>query len=173
MNLIATKDISFEGAIALTQEFINQLPTLEEDKQEKIVASLVQSANGSRGFFVTYLTHENQLVDNPSNGIIQGLKSAPEIVSELLVKNIAMSTAMRITHLHNHDQTMAESSQKVTQRTKKIVELCQIDQVKNKISQMQNTIKNKSGEYQDFLNRWGYDDEQKKAILESIQGIVD
>ncbi|WP_069789544.1 hypothetical protein A5482_004230 [Cyanobacterium sp. IPPAS B-1200] len=170
MNLIATKDISFESAIALTQEFINQLPTLEEDKQEEIVTSLVQSVNGSRGFFVTYLTHENQLVDNPSNGVIKGLKSAPEIVSELLVKNIAMSTAMKITHMRNNDSEMAESSQKVTQRTKKIVELCQLEQVKNKLSHMKNTIIDKEGEYQEFLLRWGYDDEQKQAILESVQG---
>jgi len=170
MNLIATKDISFESAIALTQEFINQLPTLDEDKQEEIVASLVQSANGSRGFFVTYLTHESAIVDNPSIGIIKGLKSAPETVSELLVKNIAMSTAMKITHLRNNDLEMAESSQKVTQRTKKIVELCQLEQVKNKISQMQKTIIDNKGEYREFLLRWGYDDEQKQAFLESVQG---
>ncbi|MGY6530765.1 MAG: hypothetical protein ACXITR_12655 [Cyanobacterium sp.] len=168
MNLIAQENISFESAIALTQEFIRQLPTLDEEKQEEIVTSLVKSANGSRGFFVTYLTHESAVVDNPSNGIIQGLKSAPEIVSELLVKNIAMSSAMKITHMRNNDPEMAESSQKVTQRTKKIVKLCQLEEVKKKVIQLQNTIVNNAGEYQEFLLRWGYDDEQKQAILESV-----
>ena len=35
---------------------------------------------------------------------------------------------------------------------------------------MQKTIIDNKGEYREFLLRWGYDDEQKQAILESVQG---
>ncbi|AFZ48373.1 hypothetical protein Cyast_2427 [Cyanobacterium stanieri PCC 7202] len=168
MNLIADKNITFEGAIALTQKFIAEIPDLEDSQQEEIVSSLVQSANGSRGFFVTYLTYDDGVVDNPSSGIIEGLKSSPTMVSELLVKNIAMSTAMKITHQRNNDFDMAESSQKVTQRTKKLVNLCQLEEVRGKIAQMKDTIVNDGGVYEDFLYRWGYDAEQKQAILEQL-----
>lgn len=168
MSLIADRNITFEGAIALTQEFIAELPDLEDSQQEKIVSALVQSSNGSRGFFVTYLTHNDGVVDNPSLGIIEGLKSSPTMVGELLVKNIAMSTAMKITHLRNNDFDMAESSQKVTQRTKKLVNLCQLEEVRKKIAEMKDTIVNGEGIYDDFLDRWGYDTEQKQAILEQL-----
>lgn len=168
MNLIADKNITFESAIALTQKFIAQIPNLGEDKQQEIITALVQSANGSRGFFVTYLTCDDGVADNPSSGIIEGLKSSPALVSELLVKNIAMSTAMKITHQRSNDLEMAESSQKVTQRTKKLVNLCQLQEVSTKMAEMKATIVNGVGVYDDFLSRWGYDNEQKQSILEQL-----
>lgn len=168
MTIIANINISFEEAINLTENFIQNLATLDEENQENIVKSLVASENGARGFFVTYLTSALPTVDNVSRGIIDGLKSSPQIVSELLVKNLAMSTAMAITHQRNNDLDMAKSSQTVTKRTKVLINELKLVEVEQKLAEMKETINNNEGIYQQFLTRWGYDEEQKKAILNSV-----
>ncbi|MBF2057018.1 MAG: hypothetical protein IGQ45_07300 [Cyanobacterium sp. T60_A2020_053] len=172
MKMIADINISFEEAINLTEKFIQNLPTLDEKNQENIVKSLVASDNGARGFFVTYLTSALPVVDNVSMGIIEGLKSSADIVSELLVKNLAMSTAMAITHQRNDDLVMAESSQTVTKRTIVLMEELNLVEVEQKLAEMKKTINNSEGIYQQFLTRWGYDNEQKQAILNSILMII-
>lgn len=171
MTIIADINISFEEAINLTENFIQNLATLDEENQENIVKSLVASENGARGFFVTYLTSALPTVDNVSMGIIEGLKSSPQIVSELLVKNLAMSTAMAITHQRNNDLEMAKSSQTVTTRTKVLMDKLKLVEVEQKLAEMKETINNSEGIYQQFLTRWGYDEEQKKAILNSVLNV--
>jgi hypothetical protein len=164
MSLIAEKNITFEEAITLTEKFINQIPQLSELEKEAIVSSLVISENGARGFFVTYLTNDNPLVDEKSSGIVIALETSPEIVSELLVKNVAMSTAMKITHNRNNNLEMAEKSARVTQRSLNLISQLSLSQIKEKIELLIKTIEEEKGIYQEFLNRWGYDDEQKQAI---------
>lgn len=168
MSLIAQKNITFEEAIALTEKFIQQIPELSESEKESIVSSLVISENGARGFFVTYLTNENPSVDEKSSGIIAGLKTSPEIVSELLVKNVAMSTAMKITHERNNSLEMVEKSARVTQRSLILISQLSLSQIQEKIELLIKTIKEEKGVYQEFLNRWGYDDEQKQAIYQQL-----
>ncbi len=169
MNLRAEKNITFEEAIALTQKFINEIPQLSESEKEAIVSSLVLTENGARGFFVTYLTNDNPVVDEKSSGIVAGLKNSPEIVSELLVKNVAMSTAMKITHQRNNHLEMAEKSTRVTERTLTLISQLSLHQIKEKIELLVNTIYEEKGVYQEFLNRWGYDDEQKQAIYKQLR----
>lgn len=168
MSLIAEKNITFEEAITLTEKFINQIPQLSESEKEAIVSSLVISENGARGFFVTYLTNDNPLVDNKSSGIVTALETSPEIVSELLVKNVAMSTAMKITHNRNNNLEMAAKSAKVTQRSLNLINQLSLSQIQEKIELLINTIEEEKGVYQEFLNRWGYDDEQKQVIYKQL-----
>lgn len=168
MSLIAEKNITFEEAITLTEKFINEIPQLSESEKEAIVSSLVISENGARGFFVTYLTNDNPLVDKKSSGIVTALETSPEIVSELLVKNVAMSTAMKITHNRNNNLEMAEKSARVTQRSLNLISQLSLWQIKEKIELLIKTIEEEKGIYQEFLNRWGYDDEQKQAIYQQF-----
>lgn len=168
MNLRAEKNITFEEAIALTEKFINEIPQLSELEKEAIVSSLVISENGARGFFVTYLTNDNPLVDKKSSGIVIALETSPEIVSELLVKNVAMSTAMKITHERNNNLKMAEKSARVIQRSLNLINQLSLSQIKEKIELLIKTIQEEKGVYQEFLNRWGYDDEQKQAIHQQL-----
>jgi hypothetical protein len=168
MNLRAEKNITFEEAIALTEKFINEIPQLSELEKEAIVSSLVISENGARGFFVTYLTNDNPLVDEKSSGILTGLQTSPEIVSELLVKNVAMSTTMKITHERNNNLEMAEKSARVAQRSLNLINQLSLSQIKEKIELLIKTIQEEKGIYQEFLNRWGYDDEQKQAIHKQL-----
>jgi len=165
---------SFEEAIAFTQSLLGMMETkqLSEEGIQESISSLVRFPNGARGFFVTYLTADSSLADNPSPGVIQALATSEEIVSDLLVKNLAMSSAMAITHLRQDNLSMAESSRRVTRRTKRLIQLLNLDVVKGELSQLEESVKNRGGKYQDFLNRWGYDQEQLEEILKQIKAML-
>lgn len=166
--------ISFEDAIAFTQSFLAKLETkqITEPEIQKDVTALVQTENGARGFFVVYLTAETSLPDNPSLSIINALASSQEIVGELLVKNLAMSTAMAITHQRNNDQEMAQSSEQVSQRSSHLIQQLKSDTLQQKLQQLQESLTKNDGAYQSFLERWGYDAEQKEAIGAKIKPLI-
>lgn len=171
MNLLADENISFEEAMSFTQSLLDNLENLDEVAKEKAIASLVKTPNGARGFFVTDLTNDFSLADNPSQAVINGLKSCPEIVAEFLVKNVAMSTAMAITHQRNKDEEMAKNSQRVTKRCLNLIRELKLDIIAEKFKELKATILKGEGKYQDFLQRWSYDDEQKQAIIYSFTSV--
>ncbi|MCU0536808.1 MAG: hypothetical protein MUD14_23210 [Hydrococcus sp. Prado102] len=174
MNLQVPESITFEDAIALTQSFLNNLSTdeLEEKEIQATITSLVKTENGARGFFVTYLTDDRTLADNPSNGVIEALKTSPEIVDELLVKNLAMSSAMAIAHRRNKDEESAKGSDSVRQRTAYLIKQLHSDLIANKLKELSKSAATGEGEYQAFLKRWGYDEEQKKVIQKAISDVL-
>ena len=161
---------TFEEAIAFTQSLLDAMESasLSEADIQEAIASLVQFPNGARGFFVTYLTANSNLPDNPSPAVINALATSPEIVSDLLVKNLAMSSAMVITHLRQDNPTMAQSSRIVARRTKQLIQLLKSDTIADLLAQLELSVKTQTGKYQDFLKRWGYDPEQLEAILREL-----
>jgi len=167
--------ISFESAIELTQSLLAEVEQrrVPEPELESIITALVQSENGARGFFVTYLTDDRDLADHPSTAVIYALQSSPQIVTELLVKNLAMSTAMILTHLHNQNSDMAKGSERVQQRTRQLVQMIQIPEITSRLQQLQASIETGNGEYESFLNRWKYSSEQRQAIAQQVQEVLD
>lgn len=156
--------LNFASAIAFTQELLsNKEPSASE------IAQLVETEDGARGFFVTYLTSD--LAFRPTEEILTGLRSHPEIVSELLVKNLAMSTAQELFHRRREDENMASSSQQVQERTARLIKLLDLDLVYEKLQQMIVSI-DADGSYRAFLERWNYDTEQKQAIKAAINNFL-
>ncbi len=167
-----TLNVTFEEAIAYTEALLSR-SDLDDSQLESEIATLIKTANGARGFFVCFLTGEWKLADTPSSGVIQALQSLPNAIAELLVKNLAMSTAMAIIHQRTENGELAEGSARVAKRTalliKKVdlVEVCQI------AKQMQNSATTNAGEYISFFKKWGYDTEQKQAIAAVLDQILD
>lgn len=168
MELLAKENISFPEAIAFTESLLENLKNLNDTELKEAIVSLVKTENGARGFFVTDLTNDFSLADSPPKEVIEGLKTSPKIVSELLVKNVAMSTAMAITHRRNNDEEMAKNSQRVTKRCLNLIKELKLDMITEKFTILKANIIKGEGEYQEFLKRWNYDEEQKKAILNVI-----
>lgn len=173
-NSLSPESMSFPQAIAATQSLMNQIQSnqLSEVEVQQRVSSILSSKNGGRGFFVAYLTSDMPLADNPSTGVLNGLKSATEISSELLVKNLAMSSAMIVAHSLNHDSENVAGSQRVCQRTCNLIQQLNLQLIEKKLQEIQNTIKNGSGKYQKFIERWDYSTEQKKAIQDTISNLI-
>ncbi len=174
-SLTVPDAVSFPEAIALTQSFLAQMSegTLSEADIATVTENLVRTENGARGFFVTYLTDEGPLADQPSPGIFQGLKSSEEIVSELLVKNIAMSSAMVIAHRRSGDEAMAQGSERVRDRSAHLIRTLALPMMKQGVESLLATIHSGSGSYQPFLERWKYDAEQKAAIATALQAVLE
>lgn len=162
--------VTFEQAITLTQSLLDQLVAndLADAELEVAVSQLVQHENGARGFFVSYLTDPRPVADTPSPGLIQALRSSPEQVAELLVKNLAMATAMAVTHRRNQNEDMAQGSERVQQRLLGLIQQVQLPQVQTKVAQMQASLTTANGPYQTFLERWEYDVEQRQAIAQVL-----
>ncbi|MBE9186848.1 hypothetical protein IQ270_19850 [Microcoleus sp. LEGE 07076] len=174
-SLLASESITFDGAIELTQSLLSLIEgdRLLEAEIEQAVKSLVKTSNGARGFFVTYLTEEGQVADRPSPGVIKALRSAPEIVAELLVKNVAMSAAMVVHHSRHQNEEMAAGSAKVQERSRNLIQILQMPACKTIASQMLASLQSASGEYEEFFVRWGYDSEQKLAIGSAVRSAID
>lgn len=162
--------ITFEDAIAETQTLLEKIgnKSISDTEIQKAITNLVQSETGARGFFVTYLTDERPFIDSPSTGIIQALRSSPNIVGELLVKNLAMSSATAIAHRRNKDEAMAQGSEQVRRRTLYLIETVKLPVIREKLQELEKTITTGQGQYQAFLERWDYDVEQKKVIQSAI-----
>lgn len=163
-------NLTFEQAIALTQSFMAEMQDNQRSEAdlETVLSALVASENGARGFFVTYLTDEGTLPDQPSAAVIRALQSSPDVVSELLVKNLAMSAAMAIAHRRNQNETMAQGSDRVQRRTIDLIQKVQLPEVQEKAAQLRYSAATGQGEYQAFLERWSYDGEQRQVIQQQI-----
>lgn len=173
-SLSVKENITFEEAIALTQEIMSEMETgqLSEDKIGLLIGDLVKSKNGARGFFVSYLTDSRLLADNPSPSIFKALESAPEIVVELLVKNLAMCSAMVVHHQRNQDEETASQSEKVRSRTTRLIKSVDIASLKGEIEELYQSTTTGQGNYKQFLERWGYDEEQLKVIQQAIEPLL-
>lgn len=152
--------LTFEEAIAHTENLFGA--NLSDRELQSAIVDLVSTDNGARGFFVFYLT--NAIADRPTQPVIQALQDVPVPCAELLVKNLAMSTAMAIAHRRNHNEALALSSQQVSDRTANLIQLLNLSEVKTIADLMQHSAQSGTGEYANFLTKWGYDSEQRAAI---------
>ena len=161
--------ISFENAIQKTQDLLTQIEFLDANTITQKLTELVSTENGARGFFVTYLTSDLSYTEYPSLEVITALKTSPILVNELLVKNLAMSTAMVIYHRSQGDEENAQGSEKVQEKTGQLIKQLLSQSLAEKLQQLATSLNTGQGEYQAFLERWGYDDCQRQAIAKIIQ----
>ena len=175
-SLEVPASVTFEQAIALTQSLLSQLEAGSLTEADiatviSVISALVKTENGARGFFVTYLTSASSLADSPSTAVIEALRSSPEIVAELLVKNLAMSTAQAIFHRRQQKEDMAKGSKQVSHRTTKLIQLVDLPSVRDRAQQLFHSAKSGEGNYKAFLERWNYDREQRQAIYQALEQI--
>lgn len=171
-GLTIPEEITFESAIALTQDLLAKMETgeIKDAEIEATIRDLVNTSNGARGFFVAYLTAEMNIPDHPSQAVLNALETAPELVSELLVKNIAMSTAMAITHRRQENKTMAKGSDRVQKRSLHLSQQLNNHLIPEKAQQMRESALSGKGEAQvAFFERWGYDQQQRSAIAQALE----
>ncbi|ACK64325.1 conserved hypothetical protein [Rippkaea orientalis PCC 8801] len=167
-------NLSNEQAIELAYSLLEQMESnqLTDNEIEQRIIDLAKSKTGARNFLGAYLTSNSNLPDSPSVRVINALKSSPEIVSELMVKNLAMSTTMAITHRRNNDEENAQGSDKVCQRSAKLIKALNLDIIQDELNQLLNSITTGEGEYQAFLERWGYDQEQLQAMATKVTQVL-
>ena len=73
------------------------------------IGELIKTVEGARGFFVVSLSIDCPLMDRFPDALIFQLRHSGEIIVDLTVKNLAMSSAMIITHRKNKDPQELQS----------------------------------------------------------------
>jgi hypothetical protein len=168
-------DISFEEAIVLSEQLLAD-PNLTAGKLKEQMIQLLQTSNGARGFWVTFLTGESPLADQPPHEIIEALEAVavttPQLNAELMVKNLVMSTAMAITHQRRNDPSQVAGSQRVAQRSLRLLQQWQSPIAQNIASEIYFSATTGSGSYANFLQKWGYDQEQLGAITNALTPLL-
>ena len=134
------------------------------------IGELIKTVEGARGFFVVSLSIDCPLMDRFPDALIFQLRSSGEIVVDLTVKNLAMSSAMIITHRKNKDPQEIQSK-RIKIRCIELLKLLDSTQVKKRLDVLHEATKG-NGKDLKFLNKWGYNDEQIKAISESIYEVA-
>jgi len=134
------------------------------------IGELLKTVEGARGFFVISLSIDCPLMDRLSEALIFQLRSSGEIVIDLTVKNLAMSSAMIITHRKNKDPQEMQSK-RIKIRCIELLKLLDSTQVKKRLDVLLEATKGNGTDLK-FLNKWGYNDEQINAILESIYEVA-
>ena len=134
------------------------------------IGELIKTVEGARGFFVVSLSIDCPLMDRFPDALIFQLRNSGEIVIDLTVKNLAMSSAMIITHRKNNDPQEIQS-EKIKIRCIELLKLLDTNKVKKRLDVLLEATKGNGTDLK-FFNRWEYNDEQKKAISKSIYDVA-
>ncbi|HJN34055.1 MAG TPA: hypothetical protein QF700_08070 [Prochlorococcus sp.] len=172
---MSTPAPSFEQAIEITAQWLRlwEEGELSDEVLADRVSELVASRDGARGFFVVSLAGDSPLMDRLPEALVMQLRAAGDGVVDLTVRNLAMSTAMAMHHQRTSDMTQQARSKRVTSRCTELLRLLEPKSVKTRLEQLLEAVQHNHGEDVAFLNRWGYDDEQKQAITASIEAIAE
>lgn len=170
--MIIPESVTFEEAIALSQSLMSQIETASPQETAENIAQLVKTEAGARGFFVTYLTSEGTFADSASPEVIQALQTSPDIVAELLVKNLAMSTATAIAHRRDNNEQLAQGSDNVRRRTTRLIEQLELPKVRELALKLRESAVTGAGTYKTFLQTWGYDAEQRQVICQALDRVL-
>ena len=134
------------------------------------IGELIKTLEGARGFFAVSLSLDCPLMDRFPDPLIFQLRSAGEIVVDLTVKNLAMSSAMIITHRMNKDP-QGFQSERIKIRCIELLKLLDSTQVKKRLDVLLEATKGNGTDLK-FLKKWGYNNEQINAISESIYEVA-
>jgi hypothetical protein len=168
---------TFESAIEEAHSLLNT-ENLAEAERIARTKTLLETEAGARGFFVVYLTGDASLADQAPDWLLTLLAQAPDSVPELLVKNLAMSTATALAHEAQGNLEQADGSRQVAQRTTLLLQTLgrppfgPVPALEQKKAAMLQTLKEKQGVYSPFLDRWGYDAAQREAIGRAFQNVT-
>jgi len=132
------------------------------------VSTLVSNRDGARGFFVIALAGESALMDRLPDSLIRALRGAGEQVVDLTARNLAMSTAMALNHARDGHEGQEQGSLRVQDRCMELLRQLDSAGVESRLSGLLAAARDGDGEDVAFLDRWGYDPEQRQAIAGAI-----
>ena len=166
---------SFPRAMELAAEWLAlwEGGELSDEVLADRVGALVASRDGARGFFVVSLTADSPLMDRLPEPLVLQLQGAGEPVVDLTAGNLAMSTAMARHHGRAGDAAQQARSLRVQERARELLRLLPGDRVKQRLEVLLAAARDDRGDDRDFLERRGYDAEQKQAIAAAVEAVAD
>ena len=166
---------SFQQAMEITAAWLQHWEN--EEMSDEVLADrigeMVASRDGARGFFVVSLAGDSALMDRLPDAVVGQLRSAGAEVVDLSVRNLAMSTAMAVQHRRTGDSAQQAGSERVTARCTELLRQLEPGLVKERLEQLLAAALDNRGEDVAFLEKWGYDAEQKQAIGDSVYAVAE
>jgi len=101
------------------------------------------------------------------------LRAAGAGVVDLTARNLAMSTAMALHHQRQADAAQQAGSERVQARCTELLRLLEPDAVKQRLETLLAAASKGEGDDVAFLDRWGYDAEQRQAIAAAIEAVAE
>ena len=172
---MADQQPTFQQAMEITAAWLQQWEN-EEISDEVLadrIGEIVASRDGARGFFVVSLAGDSALMDRMPDAVAGQLRSAGRGVVDLSVRNLAMSTAMALQHRRRGDVTQQAGSERVSVRCTELLRLLDPALVKERLEQLLAASLDNQGEDVAFLEKWGYDSEQRRAISNNVYAVAD
>ena len=165
---------SFEEAMSAASLWCSawEAGELSDEVLADRVSELLETKNGARGFFVISLSSDSPLMDRFPDALMFQLRKAGKNIVDITAKNLAMSSAMELTHKRNKSPDQQVRSQKIRRRCIELLRLLDTFSVKERLEQLLCATQGK-GKDVDFLKRWEYDDEQMKAIARAINLVAE
>ena len=165
---------TFQQAIEITAQWLAlwENGELSDEVLSDRVAELVASRDGARGFFVVSLAGDSPLMDRLPDPVVLALRQAGDGVVDLSARNLAMSTAMALHHQRNGDAGQQGGSERVQLRCTELLRLLEPSAVKQRLETLLEATDGR-GEDVAFLDRWGYDADQRAAIAEAVLAVAE
>ncbi len=171
---MSTQVPSFEQAINISLLWCEawEKGELSDEVLADRVGSLLVTHNGARGFLAVSLSSDCPLIDRLPEPLIVQMRVAGYILVDLIVKNLAMSTAMAIHHQRQSNKIQQSGSERVTSRCIEILRSLEPNSVKERLEGLLKAT-NGLGDDINFLNKWNYDKEQRQAIAQIIHSVAE
>lgn len=167
-------------------EKVVQMLSTDPDASVELLKAQLGHSDGIRGFFVTYLTMmgDSTPADLPEvpPALLSALQEAAnekELVS-LACMNVIMPCAMITMH---KDEELSQQSQKTAERGVRVLRALRDKPIVQEECAAILTVANDAGDdksadparvayWEEFFEKWGYKDRQKRDIATSIQSVL-
>jgi hypothetical protein len=166
---------TFQQAMEITAQWLAlwENGELSDEVLADRVGELVASRDGGRGFFVVSLVGDCPLMDRLPESLVLQLRAGGAGVVDLTARNLAMSTAMALQHGRSGDAQQRAGSERVRGRCTELLRLLEPMAVKQRLETLLQAARDGAGDDLAFLERWGYDADQRQAIAAAIEAVAE
>ena len=169
---INLKKASFNQAINISALWCREWgeDLLSEEVLADRIAELIKTKNGLRGFFAYALSDKDCfLLDKLPFSLIYKLNEGGDAVTDIVVKNLIMSSAQIIIHRRDNNHEYGMTSEIISDRCKAILRLLETKLVTNTINQILKDLDNMGNSFDHSIK---YDSKQKEFIKKQILDIA-
>ena len=169
---INLKEASFTQAINISAQSCKESDEdlLSEEVLADRIAELTKTRNGLRGFFAYDLSDKDCfLLDKLPFSLIFKLNEGGDAVTDIVVKNLMMSSAQIIIHRRENNKEYELTSENISDRCKAILRLLETNLVKNNVNKVLKGLDNMGNSFDNSIK---YDSEQKEFIKKQILDIA-
>ena len=169
---IISQDPSFMQSINIANDWCKDWDNdlLSDEVLADRVKALINSKNGTRGFFAYTLSDFNcSLLDKLPSPLIFILRERGRQIVEITIKNLFMSSAQIINHKKDRNFEYVEKSNNISERCISLLKELDTKLVTKKINKMLSDIDSMGNS---FNNQVKYTAEQKNFIREKVNEIA-